>query len=166
MALPTGADRQLISNYPYGRDQGATSYASPAAFTRSPPQTGKLGFFCLITSPPSPHRLRETGYSIPSTEPSLSRSMSGPLVPSILPSSTYEEVRNIGREFIARQQRRSHRRERKVHYRQAMLPSNASAGSSQAEDGNGSIDSFTAVSTSAYDPVTYGTNLNYATMSR
>ena len=113
---------------------------------------------------PSAHRLKHAGYTIPSTEAPLSRSMSGPLVPSILPSSTLEEVRNIGREFVARQRRRINkpRRDRKINYRQALLPSNASAGSSQAEDVDGSIDSFTAHSTSPFENP--GFNPNSATM--
>ena len=135
-----------------------------------------VSFISLIILAQSPRPcplhcgLKHAGYSNPSTEASLSRSMSGPLVPSILPSSTYEEVRNIGREFVARQQRKKFnrpRREKKLDFRRALLPSNASAGSGQAEDVNSSIDSFTAQSSSSFDNTHYGsTPMDYPINSR
>lgn len=124
-------------------------------------------------SPPPPFPrslcgLKSAGYPMPSTDPPLSRSMSGPQVPTILPSSSYyEEVRHIGREF-ARQRRRltKPRRERKITYRQAVLPSNTSAGSSQAEDMSRSIDSFTAQSASSYENSLYAGMQPYPTVTR
>ena len=100
----------------------------------------------------SRRRLNEVGYTNPSTEASMSRSMSGPSLPS-MPPKTYEEVRNVGREFVERRRRTAHRprRERKILLRQAVLPSTLR--SSQAEDVSGSIDSFLAHSASSYGSI-------------
>ena len=104
----------------------------------------------------SRRRLNEVGYTNPSTEASMSRSMSGPSLPS-MPQKTYEEVRNVGREFVERRRRTVHRprRERKILLRQAVLPSTLR--SSQAEDMSGSIDSFLAHSGTSYDSIPHYT---------
>lgn len=132
-------------------------------------QVRNISISRLFTTCRSPHGLKDAGYPNPSTDTPISRSMSGSQYPNILPSTTYyEEVRNIGREFVARQSRRFSRprRERKMNYRHTVLPSNASAGSSQAEDVNSSIDSFTAVSAPSYDAGSYMTSMHYPPVSR
>ena len=103
--------------------------------------------------------LMTAGYSNPSTEASLSRSMSGPplgpmLPSSILPSSTFGEFRDAARD-VGRQRRRNpaySRRENKVRVRRAttLLPSIQDPGSSQVLDVSGSIDSLAAQSNSSY----------------
>ena len=93
----------------------------------------------------------------------MSRSMSGPSPPSIQ-SSTYQEVRNLGREFAERRRGFLHRprRERKLRVRQALLPSTTRP-IYEAQDVSGSIDSFIAHSTSSYDsPSPYATTTSHS----
>ena len=117
-----------------------------SAPSRSPSQYGKLRISLPHTFRCS-HRLNEAGYS--SAEASVSRSMSGPHIPSI-PARTYEAVRNVGREFAERYPRRPNpRRAKKLIVRQTMLPSTSR--SSQAEDVSGSIDHLLGHSGSSFD---------------
>ena len=95
-------------------------------------------------------RLKQPGYP---SEGSLSRSMSGPLGPSILPSSAYGEFRDAERE-VARQRRRNiheSRRQSKLLARRTMLPSTPGIRPSEVEYVSGSIDSLAAHSGSSYD---------------
>lgn len=114
--------------------------------TRSPTY-GKL---IALTPPKAPSRrpLNEAGYINPRTEASMSRSMSGPSLPSA-PPRPYEEMRSIGHDFVERRRRNVQRprRQRKIIMRQAAMPSTLR--SSQAEDLSGSIDSFLAHSGSS-----------------
>ena len=173
VAHPSLSDLEIIfadnipnSYSPYSQPPLSSPYRQD--LTRSSSTYGKLT--SLVTSdPPSRRRLNEVDYTNPSTQASMSRSMSGPSLPS-MPPKTYEEVRNVGREFVERRRRTLHRprRERKILFRQAVLPSTLR--SSQAEDVSGSIDSFLAHSTSTYEPIapyttsaTHGTYLNPST---
>ena len=81
----------------------------------------------------------------------MSRSMSGPSLPS-MPPNTYEEVRNLGREFVERRRVSMHRprHERKIRMRQAAALS-STLRPLEAQDVSGSIDSFLAHSTSSFD---------------
>ena len=115
--------------------------------------------------------LNEIGYPSNSNEDSISRSMSGPppgpmLPSSILPSSTYGDFRDAGRE-VARQRRRNvehSRRQEKMRMRRAaaLLPSIQDPGSSQALDVSGSIDSLAAHSNSSYP---HGSRSEYSSIS-
>ena len=92
----------------------------------------------------------QSGY----TEPSISRSMSGPSVgPSILPSSAYSGFRVEEREISRQRRRNLHeaRRQSKLLHRRAVLPSSASVRPSEVETLSASIDSFAALSASSYD---------------
>ena len=107
-----------------------------------------LIFFYNVQS--SSHWLRVSGYT---SEASLSRSMSGPPGPSILPSSAYGGFRDAERE-VARQRRRNiheSRRQSKLLMRRAMLPSTPGIRPSEVDYLSGSIDSFVAHSGSSYD---------------
>ena len=145
----------LVSGYSYPHDlPSQAEYGGSRGYSGASSTHGKYRIFFLGPW----HLLNRAGYSNPSTEPSLSRSMSGPpslmLPTSILPSSTYGEFREAGRE-VARQRRRNVaqvRREHKARTRRAgMLPSiPRDSGSSQAEILSGPIDSFAAHSSSSY----------------
>ena len=79
--------------------------------------------------------------------------MSGPLGPSILPSSAYGGFRDAERE-VARQRRRNihdSRRQAKLMMRRTMLPSTSGIRPSEVEYVSGSIDSLAAHSGSSYD---------------
>ena len=99
------------------------------------------------------YRLRHSGYTNPSTEASLSRSMSGPSGPSILPSSAYDGFRDVGREVARQRQRKLHesRRQSKLLLRRTMLPSNLYARPDEAYTESGSIDYLLAHSGSSYN---------------
>ncbi|KAL6714513.1 hypothetical protein ACLMJK_007938 [Lecanora helva] len=87
------------------------------------------------------------------TEASLSRSMSGPPGPSILPSSAYGGFRDAERE-VARQRRRNvyeSRRQSKLLMRRTMLPSTPGIRPSEVEILSGPIDSSVAQSSASYD---------------
>jgi hypothetical protein len=104
----------------------------------------------FLSLSPRVHWLNFLGY----TEASLSRSMSGPPGPSILPSSAYSAFREPGREIARRRRRRNipeSRRQSKLLHRRAVLPSISDAGPSEADYGIGSIDFFAAHSGSSYD---------------
>ena len=99
------------------------------------------------------HGLKHSGYTNPSTEASLSRSMSGPSGPSILPSSAYGGIRDVGRDVARQRQRKLHesRRQSKLLLRRTMLPSNLYARPSEAYTESGSIDYLLAHSGSSYN---------------
>ena len=151
------ADNNTNSYAPYSQAPLSTSYR--ADISRSP-SYGKLTN--LVTSdPPSRRSLNGLGYTNPRTQASMSRSMSGPSLPSI-PPKTYEDVRNVGREFVERRRRALHkpRRERKLFIRQAVLPSTLR--SSPGEDLSGSIDSFLAHTTPSYENIpSYSTSASH-----
>lgn len=128
---------------------------SPRTTRRGRPPSMVSLHFPLRCSQSLWHSLNASGYSFSSAEGPHPRSMSGPPVPSvrIVPSSTYDEFKDVARE-IARQRRQNlhqPRRENKLRLRKAMLPSISNAGLSKAEDLSGSIDCLTAHSTSSYD---------------
>ncbi|MCJ1273218.1 hypothetical protein MMC21_001007 [Puttea exsequens] len=87
------------------------------------------------------------------TEAPLSRSMSGPPVPGILPSSAYSGFAEEGREVARRRRRNIHqsRRQGKLLHRKALLPSISFAGPSEADYGSGTIDLLIAHSASSFD---------------
>ena len=97
--------------------------------------------------------LKHLGYTNPSTEASLSRSMSGPSGPSILPSSAYGGFRDVEREVARQRQRKLHesRRQSKLLLRRTMLPSTPYARPGEADTESGSIDYLLAHSGSSYD---------------
>ncbi|CAD6573761.1 MAG: hypothetical protein ASARMPREDX12_006231 [Alectoria sarmentosa] len=129
----TGALGRTDMGYPYPSDT-MTSYRDTSSYgpSRSPSQRG---------------------YTNPSTEASLSRSMSGPSGPSILPSSAYGGFRDVEREVARQRQRKLHesRRQSKLLSRRTMLPSTPYARPSEADTESGSIDYLLAHSGSSFD---------------
>ncbi|KAF6228150.1 hypothetical protein HO133_007880 [Letharia lupina] len=125
--------RTDMGSYPYPSDT-MTSYRDTSSYgpSRSPSQRG---------------------YTNPSTEASLSRSMSGPSGPSILPSSAYGGFRGLEREVARQRQRKLHesRRQSKLLLRRTMLPSTPYARPGEADTESGSIDYLLAHSGSSYD---------------
>ena len=136
-SYPSYSQAPLSNPYrPDGSSRSSTNYGKLAALTDSDPSSRR--------------RLNEAGYTNPRTEASMSRSMSGPSLPSV-PPRAYEEVRNVGREFVERRRHNVYRprRQKKLIMRQAVLPS--SSRTSREEDMSGSIDSFLAHSSSSYE---------------